>query len=109
VAAVEGWLRVVLDHQLDGLGPVPAGDAGRERQREVDAGGHPGAADDLAVVDDPLVGAGHRPEGAQGGQGLPVGGDVALVEQSGGGEHQRTPAHRHGPRGRAVHPHQPVA
>jgi hypothetical protein len=54
VAGVERRLRVVLDVELDRLGPLPAGDLAGQPEAEVEAGGDAGRGDDLAGGDDPL-------------------------------------------------------
>ena len=81
--AVEWWLRVVLDHELRGLGGGAVGQQLDQAQCHVDAARHAGGGDDafVEVLDD----AGRRGLGAVGRQ-LRVAGPVR-----GGGETLQQP------------------
>ena len=102
-AGVERRLRVVLDHQLAGLGRGPVDEHLDEPQRHVDAARHAGGGDDppVEVLDDPVA----RRRRAVLGQRVaarPVRRRRQPVEQPGGGRARATGAHRRRERGRLV-------
>jgi hypothetical protein len=59
-----GGCGVVLDEELDRLGRGVVGDRGGEREGHVDAGGHAGGRDVLAIANDASAG-GHGAEFGQ--------------------------------------------
>src|SRR5215471_14932356 len=54
-AAVEGWLRIVLDAELDPLGDLVAGHRRGQGERHVDTRRHACRRDDLALPDRALL------------------------------------------------------
>lgn len=86
-AGLEGRRRSVFGLERQGFGIGVAAQGGDHRQREVDAGGDPGAGDDVAVPHYPL---GHRdrPEIAQDLVGHPVAGGSFAGQQAGHAQQQ---------------------
>ena len=92
-AGIERRRRIVFDLQLDLAGHLLAFEDGRDRQREIDAGGDARAGDDVAVHDDALAdrNGAERLEMLDRG---PMAGRALALEQTRGAQHQRAGADR---------------
>jgi len=71
-SAVERWLRVIFDAELDRLGDIVARDPGGQGERYVDTGRHASGRHVLAVDDDPFVAHRRGPEPLEDIDGGPV-------------------------------------